>query len=261
MSKASTRSITTSSASGSFDLLSRKAPRHNLGVPHITRFAPTSTSQDGLAIPPSREALPSPPRAVFLDRDGTLIDFHRDAELGAVVSAFHPNQLRLLPGVVEGLRLLHEAGYRLAIATNQPGPAKGQVSQQAIDRTNQALVALLEGQGIPIVAVAACYHHPEGGEGGDPMLARKCECRKPAPGLLLALARELLVDIGNCWMIGDTASDIEAATRAGCRSALLIDSTRCELCPVRDAIATKPISPNISAPRLDVLSRLITQAG
>jgi D-glycero-D-manno-heptose 1,7-bisphosphate phosphatase len=174
-------------------------------------------------------------RGAILDRDGTLIDFHRDAELGAVVSAFHPAQIRLLPGVIEGLAALRDAGFVLAIATNQPGAAKGQVPVAAIERTNRALVELLAGHGIPIASVATCLHHPEGGPGGDPALARACACRKPAPGLLLALAAELGIDPSASWMIGDGAPDLGAARAAGMRAGLVLDTRRCELCPLRGA--------------------------
>src|ERR1700758_5197422 len=80
---------------------------------------------------------------VILDRDGTLIDVVRDEETGTVTVAFHPDQLRLLPGAVEGMRALAAAGYALAIATNQPAPAKGQFSADAVRRTNDALVERL----------------------------------------------------------------------------------------------------------------------
>ncbi len=170
-------------------------------------------------------------RGAILDRDGTLIDFHRDAELGAVVSAFHPSQIRLLPGVVEGLAALRDAGFVLAIATNQPGAAKGQVPQHAILRTNRALVELLAAQGIPIASVATCLHHPEGGPGGDPALARPCDCRKPAPGLLLGLCSTLGLDPAASWMLGDGEPDVGAARAAGMRAGLLLDTRRCELCP------------------------------
>ena len=189
-------------------------------------------------------------KGVILDRDGTLVDFHRDAELGAVVSAFHPDQLRLLPGVVDGLRALRDAGFTLAIATNQPGAAKGQLPRAAIERTNRALVERLAEHGIPIAAVAVCLHHPEGGPGGDPALARACDCRKPEPGLLLGLARELGLDPAASWMIGDTAADVEAARRAGMRAALLLDTRRCELCPLKDC---DRLAPDRVAPRFDAL--------
>jgi D-glycero-D-manno-heptose 1,7-bisphosphate phosphatase len=176
-------------------------------------------------------------KGVLLDRDGTLVDFHRDAELGAVVSAFHPDQLRLLPGVVEGLRALCDAGYVLAVATNQPGAAKGQVPRAAIERTNRALVERLAERGVVIARVATCLHHPEGGPGGDPELARACACRKPAPGMLVDLCRDLGLDPAASWMIGDGAVDMEAARAAGLRGGLLLDTRRCELCPLKEGAA------------------------
>jgi D-glycero-D-manno-heptose 1,7-bisphosphate phosphatase len=196
-------------------------------------------------------------RGVLLDRDGTLIDFHRDPELGAVVSAFHPAQIRFLPGVVEGLSTLQGAGFTLAIATNQPGAAKGQVPWEAIERTNRALVERLAGEGITIASVAVCPHHPEGGAGGDPALARACDCRKPAPGLLVRLVRDLGLDAGASWMIGDGQVDVEAARAAGLRAALLLDTRRCELCPLRREERCAPIAPDLVDARFDVLAAAI----
>lgn len=200
---------------------------------------------------------PSPRRAAILDRDGTLIDFHRDAELGAVVSAFHPDQIRLLPGVIEGLRLLASAGFTLAMATNQPGAAKGQFPRSAIARTNQALLALLAAEGVVLAALAVCEHHPEGGPGGDASLVGPCDCRKPAPGLLLRLRDELDLDPAETWMIGDTAADVQAARRAGMRAGLILETQRCELCPLRVGDERAPVSPDLVAPRLDALARAI----
>ncbi|WP_129348060.1 D-glycero-alpha-D-manno-heptose-1,7-bisphosphate 7-phosphatase [Sorangium cellulosum] len=194
-------------------------------------------------------------RGVVLDRDGTLIDVVRDVELGVVVTAFHPDQIRLLPGVLEGLRRLADAGFLLAIATNQPGAAKGQVPLAAIERTNRALVERLREAGVAIAALAVCPHHPEGGPGGDPALIGPCACRKPAPGMLTALARELDLDASASWMIGDAASDVAAARAAGMRAGLLLDRRRCELCPLRSEAALP--CPDRAAPRLDLLAEEI----
>jgi D-glycero-D-manno-heptose 1,7-bisphosphate phosphatase len=201
-------------------------------------------------------------RGVILDRDGTLIDFHRDVELGAVVSAFHPDQIRWLPGVLEGLRALADAGFTLAIATNQPGAAKGQIPWSAIERTNAALVARLASEGIAVEEVAVCGHHPEGGPGGDAMLVGPCDCRKPAPGLLVALARSLDLDVARSWMIGDTAADVGAAHRAGMRAGLLLDERRCELCPGKVAVeaGASGSAPDLIAPRFDRLAAAIVAA-
>jgi D-glycero-D-manno-heptose 1,7-bisphosphate phosphatase len=198
-------------------------------------------------------------RGAILDRDGTIIDFHRDAELGAVVSAFHPSQIRLLPGALEGLRALQAAGFLLGIATNQPGPAKGQVPREAITRTNLALVEMLAAEGITIGAVAACMHHPEGGPGGDPELARACDCRKPAPGMLFEVCRELGVAPADAWMIGDSSADVQAARRAGTRAALVVDLRRCELCPLKGQEG--PYGADVAAPRLDEVVRAILRVG
>ncbi|HUM10048.1 MAG TPA: HAD-IIIA family hydrolase [Myxococcaceae bacterium] len=169
----------------------------------------------------------------ILDRDGTLIDLVRDEETGAIVTAFHPAQLRLLPGAVEGLRALAGAGFVLAMATNQPGPAKGQISRLAVARTNAALLALLDAQGVSIAAVEVCEHHPQGGPGGDPALVRTCDCRKPRPGMLRSLLARLGGDAARSWAIGDSPADVEAGRAAGLRTALLVPTSRCELCPLR----------------------------
>jgi D-glycero-D-manno-heptose 1,7-bisphosphate phosphatase len=190
----------------------------------------------------------SAPPLVVVDRDGTIIDFHRDEELGAVVSAFHPSQLRLLPGAAEGLALLARAGSRLAIATNQPGPAKGQITRAAIDATNAALVELLAAAGAPIDAVHVCLHHPDGGPGGDASLVRVCACRKPAPGLLLEAAARIGAAPSACWMIGDADVDVAAARAAGFHAALVMTPGRCELCPLRGAPSSPP--PDVVAPSI-----------
>ena len=124
------------------------------------------------------------PRVAIFDRDGTIIDVVRDEETGAIVTAFHPIQIRLLSGAVEGMLALQGAGFVIAIATNQPGPAKGQCSAAAVIKTNEALVARLAERGVKVAAVEACMHHPDGGDGGDPALVKACACRKPKAGLL-----------------------------------------------------------------------------
>ncbi|KYF66645.1 sugar-phosphatase [Sorangium cellulosum] len=197
-------------------------------------------------------------RGIVLDRDGTLIDVVRDPELGVVVTAFHPDQIRVLPGVIEGLRRLSDAGFLLAIATNQPGAAKGQVPWAAIERTNRALVDGLREAGVAIAALAACPHHPEGGPGGDPALIGPCACRKPAPGMLTSIARDLDLDVAASWMIGDAPSDVAAARAAGMRAGLLLDRRRCELCPLRGEVELP--CPDRAAPRLDLLAAEILAA-
>ena len=158
---------------------------------------------------------------VILDRDGTLIDVVRDEDSGAITPAFHPSHLRFLPGVPEGLRALRDAGFRLCIATNQPGPAKGQYSVDAVTRTNHALVAELDKLGVAIAALEVCIHHPTGGPGGDPKLVGPCTCRKPLPGMLEQAMRRASLDPARTWMVGDSRADLEAGRAAGVRVGLV----------------------------------------
>ncbi|HEY1696479.1 MAG TPA: HAD-IIIA family hydrolase [Polyangiaceae bacterium] len=177
----------------------------------------------------------------ILDRDGTIIDVVRDEETGAITVAFHPSQLRLLSGAVKGMLALQDAGFTLAIATNQPAPAKGQFSADAVRRTNAALVETLAAQGVRIAEVEVCMHHPDGGQGGDPALVVACECRKPKPGMLNALVTRLGADRERSWMIGDSTGDVEAGRAAGLKTALVFATNRCELCPLR----TGPAGPGV----------------
>jgi D-glycero-D-manno-heptose 1,7-bisphosphate phosphatase len=150
---------------------------------------------------------------------------------------------------------LQSTGFALAVATNQPGAAKGEITRAAIERTNAALVEKLAAHGVRLAAFHTCLHHPEGGDGGDPALVRCCDCRKPAPGMLVAIMAEL--GTTDAWMIGDTAHDIEAAASAHIHSGLLMRRGRCELCPFA---AGEPygVRPTVIAERLDELALLVT---
>ena len=191
---------------------------------------------------------------VILDRDGTLIDVVRDEETGTVSVAFHPDHIRLLPGVLTGLKALADAGYGLAIATNQPGPAKGQFSLAAVERTNRALLAVLATEGIEISALEVCLHHPSGGPGGQAHLVTDCACRKPKPGLLLNALEHGGFDAQRSWMVGDSTGDVLAARAAGVRAALVFPTNRCEICPLRSG---PDVRPDLVASRFDELVKAI----
>lgn len=149
-------------------------------------------------------------RAVFLDRDGVLIeDVHHLTSV---------EQLRLLPQVPETLARLHRAGWGLIIATNQSVVARGLITEERLREIHHALESALRVRGAEIDAIYYCPHHPEG---TLPAYRRVCECRKPNPGMLIRAADEWHLDLGASVIVGDAASDIEAGRRAGCRTVLI----------------------------------------
>ncbi|MGH2457330.1 MAG: D-glycero-alpha-D-manno-heptose-1,7-bisphosphate 7-phosphatase [Chloroflexota bacterium] len=164
--------------------------------------------------PPPIEPGPSPEagsfRAVFLDRDGTLI---ADRPYSA-----DPDRIELLDGVIEGLALLDRAGYRLIVVTNQSGIARGYFDEAALARMHQRIDELLKPAEVSVRAFYYCPHHVEG---IDPALARPCWCRKPGPGMLLRAAADWSIELPSSWLIGDRLTDCQAGERAGCRSVLL----------------------------------------
>lgn len=149
--------------------------------------------------------------AVFIDRDGTLTE-----EVGYVN---HPSRLRLLPRSAEAIRRLNEAGVAAVVATNQAGVARGYFSEDVLHAVNATLVAQLGQAGARLDGLYVCVHHPSEGE---PPYRAACDCRKPAPGLLLRAARELGLDLTASTMVGDKASDLEPARRVGARAVLVL---------------------------------------
>ncbi len=152
----------------------------------------------------------APSRAVFLDRDGTLI---KDVDYLTRIE-----DIQLLPGVPEALRMLKGAGFRLLVVTNQSAIARGRLTEERLEALHAALNRLLEAEG---AAVDAFYHCPHLPEGKVERYARACTCRKPEPGLLHRAAGEWHVNLGRSYMVGDSARDVEAGRRAGCASILI----------------------------------------
>lgn len=163
-------------------------------------------------------------RAAFVDKDGTLVE--------NVPYNVDPRLVELTEGATEGLRMLAEAGYAIVIASNQSGIARGLFAREALAVVEERVRSLLAPSGVDVVAFRHCPHLPDG---TVLEFAITCECRKPAPGMLLDAARELEIDLPASWMIGDILDDVEAGHRAGCRSVLVDrgNETKWELSPAR----------------------------
>lgn len=151
-----------------------------------------------------------PRPAVFLDKDGTLIE--------NVSYNVDRRKIRLMPGAGEALRILQEAGYRLVVVTNQSGVAKGYFTEDELLAAWEALRETLRGHG---VALDAFYYCPHPADDELPPGALPCTCRKPLPGLLQRAAAELGLGLSRSWLIGDILDDVEAGRRAGCRTVLV----------------------------------------
>ena len=143
-------------------------------------------------------------RFVFLDRDGTLV--HDGGYVHRV------EDYVLLPGVIEALQSLRDAGFRFAIVTNQSGIGRGLYTEADFERFQRRLLDDLEAGGIAIEATYMCPHLPDA----------RCACCKPEPRSLLDARDRFTIDLAASWVIGDHAVDVRLAANAGCGGILLL---------------------------------------
>jgi histidinol-phosphate phosphatase family protein len=148
--------------------------------------------------------------AVLFDKDGTLLD--------DVPYNIDPALMRFAPGAAEALAILAAHGFRLFVVSNQSGVALGRFPYDALAPMEAHLRRMFDDCGVMLEGAYWCPHHPDG---VDARFAFSCQCRKPAPGLLLRAASEHAIDLAASWFVGDILDDIEAGTRAGCRTVLI----------------------------------------
>jgi len=163
-------------------------------------------------------------RAVFLDRDGVInpLIYHQD--VGIVDSPFTLSQFTVFPRVPKAIRLFNDLGLAVVITSNQPGIAKGHFSIRTLRQFDRKLQATLKRAGARIDATYYCLHHP------DAIVReyrKRCSCRKPNPGMLRQAARDLGLSLQDSYMVGDGLTDIEAGSRAGCRT-VFVGRWKCE---------------------------------
>ena len=167
--------------------------------------------------------------AVFLDRDGVLVvpEF-RDGRSYAPTTL---GAFRLYGSAARQLGRLKDAGYLLVVVTNQPDVGRGVIAPSVLEAMHRRLAAEL-----PIDLIRACIHDGKDG----------CACRKPKPGMLLAAAELLNIELGASFMVGDRGSDIEAGCTAGCRT-IFIDLGYDELRPARCTFRVRSLGTAVDA--------------
>lgn len=149
-------------------------------------------------------------RAVFIDRDGTLIE-----ETGYLNDL---SRLQLFPYSVDAIRQLNRAGFLVVVVTNQAGVARGIVPEAFLDVVHERISSLMQAGGARIDAYYHCPHHPDGIVAG---LNRRCDCRKPEAGLWRRAAQELSIDLSRSFTIGDRWLDVGAGRAAGTTTVLV----------------------------------------
>ena len=183
-------------------------------------------------------------KAIFLDKDGTLLD--------DVPYNIDPQRMVLSKNAGEGLRLFAGLSYQLIVVSNQSGIARGYFEESVMQKVEQRLRELINEERASLLAFYYCPHLPNA-----PVDAyrKQCDCRKPAPGMLLQAAADHDIDLAASWMIGDILDDIEAGNRAGCRTILLDNGNETEW-----QISTYR-KPDLMVPDIYAAARLVAEEG
>lgn len=144
-------------------------------------------------------------RLVILDRDGVI-------NFDSVDYIKSPDEWVPIPGSIEAIVRLHQAGFRVYVATNQAGIGRGILTQASLDAIHERLVTTVRTAGGDIAGIQFCPHHPDD----------ECSCRKPRPGMLLAIEEVAGVPVRGQPFVGDSISDLLAAEAAGCEPVLVL---------------------------------------
>lgn len=188
-------------------------------------------------------------KAVFLDRDGVLVE-----DTGLIVDE---RATEVLPGVCEALSLLHGAGFLLIVVSNQTVLARGLLDEKGVIDLEKKIEDRMCEQGAPALdGFYFCGHHPRASLS---KWRSHCQCRKPAPGLLLQAAEDLNVELAKSYMVGDRPSDVAAGKGAGCKTVLLETGRHADP-PIETAGPFEPSPPDmIFADLLQAAKEIVRQ--
>lgn len=189
----------------------------DMGTPE--RFV--ETEKDIMSGLVHRRNLKNKQKAIFLDRDGTINKY--------VGFLTQPEQLELIEGAAEAIKMINKSGYLAIVVTNQPVIARGDCTWEELQVIHNKMEAELGKNGAFIDAIYICPHHPDKGfEGERPEYKFDCNCRKPKAGLLLQAAQDFNIDLSQSYMIGDSDNDVKAGVAAGCEKTVKIDTNKNE---------------------------------
>jgi D-glycero-D-manno-heptose 1,7-bisphosphate phosphatase len=154
-------------------------------------------------------------KAVFLDRDGVINANVFYPDTGEMEAPRKAEDFAILPGALEAMERLQQAGYLLFVVSNQPNQAKRKASAADHGAIQAKLAAALDAAGIRVEKFFYCFHHPKGVE---PSLSSSCDCRKPSPYFLRQAQHAYEVDMAQSWMVGDRETDIACGVAAGVKT-------------------------------------------
>lgn len=157
--------------------------------------------------------------AIFLDRDGVIT---KEVDL-----LCKPERLELIPGAADAIKLINQKGWMAIVVTNQPVIARNLCSIEELEHIHAKLETLLGNERAYLNAIYYCPHHPDAGYPEERKEYKiKCDCRKPAPGMLLKATKDWNIDLSHSYMIGDRKSDVQAGEAAGCKQSILIEMNK-----------------------------------
>jgi histidinol-phosphate phosphatase family domain/HAD-superfamily hydrolase, subfamily IIIA len=177
-----------------------------------------------------RKNLAEKQKAIFLDRDGTINRY-----VGFLADI---NDMELIGGAAEAIRMINKSGYLAIVVTNQPVIARGEVSFGQLDRIHCKMETLLGEEGAYVDDIFFCPHHPDRGFAGErPEYKTECSCRKPKDGMFRQAAEKYNIDLQQSWMIGDGENDILAGRNAGCQAAYIGREKRPDALSYKDLLS------------------------
>jgi len=154
--------------------------------------------------------------AIFIDRDGTINQKRGEADI------IEWKKFKFLKKSIDAIKIFNSLKLPVIVVTNQPAVAKGFCTINDIKKMNKKMEYELRRNGAKVSAIYFCPHHPEKGWPGENKRYKiKCSCRKPKIGMLLKAKKRFKLNLKNCFMIGDTTTDIKTGLNAGCKTILV----------------------------------------